>query len=113
MKTEFIDQILLSKHQDDSLSRARSFLLCRQSLRKDSSSEVVKWQETLRSTFNQDRFDGCSPEVVFGEIVLMEVNDFVSILYAALVRFYMPAVLFEDLETLTQDLIEIATSMTI
>ena len=73
----------------------------------------MKWKETLRSTFNRDRFEDCPPEVIFGEVALMEVNDFVTILYAALVRFYLPAVLFEELEHLTQDLIEIATSMTI
>jgi hypothetical protein len=43
----------------------------------------------------------------------MEVNDFVSILYATLVRFYLPAVHIDDLELMTQDLIEMATSMTI
>lgn len=43
----------------------------------------------------------------------MEVNDFVSILYATLVRFYLPSVHINDLELMTQDLIEIATSMTI
>lgn len=67
----------------------------------------------MRTTFNQDRFEDCPPEVIFGEVFLMEVNDFISILYAALVRFYLPAVSLEDLELLTQDLIEIATSVTI
>lgn len=43
----------------------------------------------------------------------MEVNDFISILYATLVRFYLTAVQIEDLEQMTQDLIEIATSLTI
>ena len=43
----------------------------------------------------------------------MEVNDFISIMYATLVRFYLPAIQIEDLEEMTQDLIEIATSLTI
>lgn len=67
----------------------------------------------MRDTFNRDRFDDCPPEVIFGEVVLMEVNDFVSVLYATLVRFYLPAVHIDDLEIMTQDLIEMATSMTI
>ena len=43
----------------------------------------------------------------------MEVNDFISIMYATLVRFYLPAIQIEDLEEITQDLIELATSLSI
>jgi hypothetical protein len=39
--------------------------------------------------------------MIFGEVVLMEVNDFISILYAALVRFYLPAVSIDALELMT------------
>ncbi len=58
-------------------------------------------QDNLRDTFNRERFEDCPPEVIFGEVVLMEVNDFVSILYATLVRFYLPSVHINDLELMT------------
>ena len=52
-------------------------------------------------------------EQVFAEVFLLEVQEFISCLYGTIVRFYMPAVNFEILEDLTEDLIEIATSLTI
>ena len=68
----------------------------------------------IRGSFNSDRFEeDCSPEAIFGTIVLEEVMDFVSILYATLVRFYLTSVQIEDLDQMSEDLIEIATSLTI
>lgn len=52
-------------------------------------------------------------EAIFSEVLLSEVQEFISVLYGALLRFYMPVVDFEELEELTEDLVELVTSLTI
>ena len=97
-KAEFIDTILEvpkdSKGTESKLTTARASLA-------SPTFEQTSWHKQLRSTFNLDRFDECPPEIIFGEVVLMEVNDFISMMYATLVRFYLPVVALDDLEDLT------------
>lgn len=109
-KAEFIDTILATPKEN--FGQELKLKNARMSFAMPSYLEQ-SWHQNLRSTFNQDRFEQCPPEIIFGEVVLMEVNDFISMMYATLVRFYLPVVPLDDLEDLTQDLIEIATSMTI
>jgi hypothetical protein len=114
LKSEFIDRILETDKESLASDRASLAVTSSQLDRfNQQNSQAKSWQENLHTTFNQDRFEDCPPEVIFGEVVLMEINDFISILYAALVRFYLPAVPIDDLELMTQDLIEIVTSVTI
>ena len=46
-------------------------------------------------------------------MILSVVQEFISVMYGTLLRFYVPAVLFDDLDDLTEDLIELVTSLTI
>ena len=53
------------------------------------------------------------PEAVYAEVILSEVQEFISAMYGTLLRFYLPVVKFDDLDELTEDLVELATSLTI
>lgn len=83
----------------------------------DQQSEIsdrYSFGNHLRVSFSfASRFEDMPGEQVFAEVILLEVQEFISCLYGTIVRFYMPSVNFEILEDLTEDLIEIATSMTI
>ena len=46
-------------------------------------------------------------------MILSVVQEFISVMYGTLLRFYVPEVLFDDLDDLTEDLIELVTSLTI
>ena len=45
--------------------------------------------------------------------MLSEVQEFIASLYGAILRFYEPVIMPDDLDELTEDLIAIATSLTI
>lgn len=65
---------------------------------------------------NQDRFkddEDHRPEAIYAEVILDEVNDFLSMLYDAVHFFYLPVVAEEFLCDTSEDLIEIVTSLVI
>lgn len=70
----------------------------------------VRFTQKTRSTFNSQRFEDLPSEVVFAEVLLLEIQQAVGILYGALVRFYLPVISLNDLEELREDLIETVTS---
>ena len=68
----------------------------------------------MQSTYNQQRFaSDFSPEAIYAEVILSEVQEFISALYGTLLRFYLPVVKYDELDDLTEDLIELVTSLTI
>ena len=47
------------------------------------------WVKGMRSSFNQDRFSADVPkEAIYAEVILAEVQEFISALFGALLRFY-------------------------
>ena len=68
----------------------------------------------MKSKYNQARFgDELPKEAIYAEVVLSEVQEFLSTLYGTLLRFYLPVVRHDDLDDLTEDLVAMVTSMTI
>ena len=53
------------------------------------------------------------PESIYAEVLLSLVQEFISLLFGALLRFYLPVVKFNALDEMTEDLIELVTSLTI
>ena len=53
------------------------------------------------------------PESIYAEVLLSLVQEFISMLYGALLRFYLPVVKISALDEMTEDLIELVTSLTI
>lgn len=53
------------------------------------------------------------PEAIYAEVILNEVNDFLSLLYDAVHFFYMPVVTEDFLCDISEDLIEIVTTLVI
>ena len=53
------------------------------------------------------------PESIYAEVLLSLVQEFISMLYGALLRFYLPVVKINALDEMTEDLIELVTSLTI
>ena len=70
----------------------------------------MRFTQNNRSTFNTNRFEDLPPEIVFAEVLLLEIQQAVGILYGALVRFYLPVISLPDMEELREDLIETVTS---
>ena len=52
-------------------------------------------------------------EAIYAEVMLSEVQEFISALFGALLRFYQPVVKHDDLDDITEDLVAIVTSLTI
>ena len=68
----------------------------------------------MQSSYNQQRFGNEQPkEAIYAEVILTEVEEFIAALYGALLRFYEPVVKNDELDELTEDLINMATSLTI
>ena len=68
----------------------------------------------MKTDYNQTRFsDELPPEAIYAEVLLSLVQEFISSLYGALLRFYLPVVKFETLDEMTEDLVELVTSLTI
>lgn len=51
-----------------------------------------------KSEYNKSRFEDLPPEVIFAEIVLLEVQQFIGIVYGTLIRFYLPSASFDQLD---------------
>jgi len=67
-----------------------------------------------RTTFNLSRFEDLPPEMIFAEVVLLGVQQFVGVMYGVVVRFYLAAgIHYQILEGMKEDLIETVTSLTI
>ena len=71
------------------------------------------WVKGMRSSYNQRRFAELPPEAIYAEVILSEVQEFISALYGTLLRFYLPAVKYDELDDLTEELVELVTSLTI
>ena len=71
------------------------------------------WVNGMRTTFNINRFDEVPPESVFAEIILLEVQEFISMMYGTFLRYYLPILKIDVLDEMSEDLIEIITSLTI
>lgn len=70
----------------------------------------------VQTVQNQDRFEGGEDqraEAIYAEVILDQVNDFLSMLYDAVHFFYLPVVAEELLCDTSEDLIEIVTSLVI
>ena len=64
----------------------------------------------VRSTYNQKRFEDWPPEVIYAEVLLLEVQVLLGLLYGTLVRFYAAVCPMESLDRLKEDILEIITS---
>ena len=71
------------------------------------------WLLGMQDAHNQERFDDAPTEEIYAFIIINEVRQFISIMYAVLIRFYLPIVPFDLLNYMYEDLIEIITSLTI
>jgi len=67
----------------------------------------------VRSTFNNERFEDLSPEVIYAEVILLEIQQAVGFIYGSAVRFYMSVIGTGELDQMKEDLIEVVTSTTI
>lgn len=67
-------------------------------------------QSLLRNTFNNQRFGELTPEVIFAEVLFLEVQQFMGMIYGALVRFYLPVVPMNILDLMKEDFLEMITS---
>ena len=67
----------------------------------------------VRSTFNNERFEDLSPEVIYAEVILLEIQQAVGFIYGSTVRFYMSVIGTGELDQMKEDLIEVVTSTTI
>ena len=47
------------------------------------------------------------------EIILLEVQEFISMMYGTFLRYYLPILKIDVLDEMSEDLIEIITSLTI
>ena len=63
-----------------------------------------------RSTFNKERFEDLPTEVIYAEVLLLEIQQAIGFIYGSIVRFYLPVLALSDLEQLREDLIETVTS---
>ena len=61
----------------------------------------------LKSEFNQERFQDLAPEAIFSEVILAEVQEFISTMYGAVLRFYLPVLKWELLEDFAEDSINL------
>ena len=53
------------------------------------------WVSGMRTSFNVNRFEDSPPEQVFAEIVLLEVQEFITVMYGTLLRFYLPVLAYD------------------
>ena len=65
----------------------------------------------MQTNFNQTRFaSDLPPEAIYAEVLLSLVQEFISSLYGALLRFYLPVIKIDTLDEMTEDLVELVTS---
>ena len=68
----------------------------------------------MQTAYNQERFSGdLPPEAVYAEVILNEVQEFISTLFGTMLRFYLPVIKYDDIDDMQEDLIELVTSLTI
>lgn len=75
-------------------------------------------EKEVKSFINEENLEGMGfedwpPEMILSELNLLEIQQFMGMIYGSLVRFYLPVVPLEILQSIKEDLIDLISSHTI